>query len=484
MIQEKSKNSLINWEIVSVNPNQKNWDWRDLFCFWAVSIQSVVGFSLISSLFLVYDLNFYVVLIGGIVASILAFIFSTLIGQPSQKYGLPFPVILRTSAGVVGARYLALIRGIIGIFMFGVQTFFISKSIGYLIRILIFSINPELMEKDILLIFFMGLNIIDIISFIFSLYFQFYLFSKGQLFVRSIIKFSSYFVYSGLIIFLIMITEHFNDVLKSISLSLNFSTFFTKNNISPLISVIGTMFAFFSILILNYGDFSRYVKSNDQLIKGNFSIIINFILFAFFSVLIVIGSDIILTKNSIELDRLFTNPNDIIGKINNTFLSIIVLIFILVASCSTNLIANYIPSQNILINFLPKQLDINSSGIIIIIFSFIIGLFWLPVLSQIGILSLIDTLGSFFGPIFGLIIADYFIIKKSKIVNKDIYSLDSRGSYFYSNGWHLKSVYAIFIGFIFAASTIWNSNLIFLQSFSWIIGAAITFITYYLLASK
>ena len=127
----------MNWEIVSVNPNDKIWNWRDLFCFWAVSIQSIIGFSLIASLFLVYDLNFYVVLLGGIIASFLASIFSILIGLPSQRYGLPFPVILRSSTGVVGAKYIGLIRGIIGIFMFGVQTFFISKAITYLIRILI-----------------------------------------------------------------------------------------------------------------------------------------------------------------------------------------------------------------------------------------------------------------------------------------------------------------------------------------------------------
>ena len=484
VIQDNSKNNLMNWEIVSVNPNDKIWNWRDLFCFWAVSIQSIIGFSLIASLFLVYDLNFYVVLLGGIIASFLASIFSILIGLPSQRYGLPFPVILRSSTGVVGAKYIGLIRGIIGIFMFGVQTFFISKAITYLIRILIFTTNPELMETEILLTFFMGMNLIDIISFVLSLYLQFYLFSKGQVFIKSIIKFSSYFVYTGLIIFLIIISEHFGDIKKSVLLSLNLTEFFTKSNINPLITVIGTMFAFFSILILNFGDFSRYVKNNNQLIKGNLTLIVNFIIFAFFAVLIVIGSDIILNKNSIEVERLLTNPNDIIGKIDNTFLSVIVLTFILVASCSTNLIANYIPSQNILINFFPKKLNLNSSGLIIIILSFFVGLFWLPVLSQIGILSFIDTLSSFFGPIFGVIIADYFIIKNSEIENKDIYSLDSNGSYFYSNGWHLKSLYAIFIGFIFAASTIWNINLNFLQSFSWIIGAVIAFMTYYLLASK
>jgi len=483
VIQDKSKN-LINWEIVSINPNDKNWNWKDLFCFWAVSIQSVIGFSLIASLYLVYDLNFFVVLFGGLIASLLALIFSTIIGKPSQKHGLPFPVILRSSSGVIGAKYIAMIRGIVGIFMFGVQTFFISKAIGYLLRIFIFSINSEIMDNEIFLTFFMGMNLLDIISFIFTLYIQYILFSKGQRLIRSIIKFSSYFVYFGLIIFLILITENFQEVIKAAELSLSFSNFISKSNIYPLMSVTGTLFAFFSIIILNFGDFSRYVKNNDQLIKGNLTLILNFIFFSIFAILIVLGADIFLSKNSIEVSGLLTNPNDIIGKLDNTFLSVIVIIFILVASSSTNLIANYVPSQNILINLIPNKLNLKSAGLIIILISFFVGLFWLPVLSQIGILSILDTVGSFFGPIFGVIIADYFVIKGSKIESKHIYSLESDGSYFYSKGWHLKGLYAIFIGFIFASSTIWNINLNFLQSFAWIIGAIISFITYYLLTSK
>ena len=484
MIQGKSKNNLVNWEIVSVNPNDKNWNWSDLFCFWAVSIQSIIGFSLIASLYLLYDLNFYVVFFGGIVASLLAFIFTTLIGNSSQKYGLPFPVVLRSSTGVIGAKYFGLIRGIVGIFMFGVQTFFISKAISYLLRISIFSISKEIMEKEIFQTFFIGMDLIDILSFIFTLLVQFYLFRKGQHIIRVIIKFSAFFVYFGLVIFLIMITEHYDEVLNSLKITLNFNDFFSKSNIPPLITVIGTMFAFYSIIILNFGDFSRYVKNKNQLIKGNLSILLNFVLFSFFAILIVIGSDIILTKNMIELDRLLTNPNDIIGKIDNTFLTIIVLLFILVASCSTNLIANYIPSQNVVINFLPQKLDLNKSGTIITILAFIVGIFWLPILSQVGALSIIDTLGSVFGPIFGVMIVDYFIINKSKLESKDIYSLESSGSYYYSSGWHIKAAYSIFIGFVFAASTIWNINLNFLQPFSWLIGAIMSFITYYLLVKK
>ena len=106
MSQQKSKKTLINWDLVSVNPNDKNWNWKDLFCFWGVNIQSVIGFSLITSLYVIYNLNTFVVFFGTKLGSLLVYIFSNLIGRPSQKHGLPFVVLLRSSLGVKGAKYL------------------------------------------------------------------------------------------------------------------------------------------------------------------------------------------------------------------------------------------------------------------------------------------------------------------------------------------------------------------------------------------
>ena len=165
MSQEKANIHLTNWDIVGVNPNDKNWSSGDMFCFWANNIQSLIGFSLIASLYLVYDLNFIVVLGSCLLSGILVAVFANLIGQPSQKYGLPFPVILRSSFGISGAKYIGMLRGIVGLFMFGIQTFFISKSITYLIRIFIYyNLDSQILDSQVFLAFFLGLNIIDWVS--------------------------------------------------------------------------------------------------------------------------------------------------------------------------------------------------------------------------------------------------------------------------------------------------------------------------------
>jgi len=483
--QNKFNKNIINWELVSVNPNSKNWNWKDLFCFWGVNVQSIIGFSLIASLYTIYSLNFFVVFFGTVLGSLLVYFFSNLIGKPSQKYGLPFATLLRSSLGFNGAKYFGFLRSLVGIFMFGIQTFFLSKILSYLIRILFFSIDNSILDQDVFLIFLLGLNIIDWSALILSIIFQIYIFSQGIIFNKKIINISAISVYSGMILFLIIIL--LTDVKltsKAFIQIFDFNNFFNYNNLIPLITVAGTIFAYFSITIISLGDFTRYVENEKQLKIGNLSLLINLLIFSLFTVFIVAGSDVFLNQKFEDINRIYTNPTDIIGKFDNLQITVIALFFFIVASASTNLIANFIPSQYSLINFLPNKLNLKKASYIIGFLGLIIGMLWPTLLSQIGILSFIDTFASFFGPISGVIIINYYLINKCIINTKDIHVFSLESSFNFSKGWNIRAIYSIVIGFIFASSTIWNYNLMFLQSYAWIIGTFISSFLYYLLAKK
>ena len=485
MNQPKVKYSLSNWDLASVNPNYKTWNWKDLFCFWGANVQSLIGFSLIASLYLMYNLNAFVVFFGTILGSFFVYLFSNIIGKPSQKFGLPFAVLLRSSLGFNGAKFFGLIRSLVGIFLFGIQTYFLSKIFVYLIRILLFTIDESILHQNLFIFYYFGLNIIDWSAIFIAIIFQTLLFSLGIQYNKKLINYSAITVYVGMIFFFFVV--FLSDVkITALAFSnvISLDNFLDINNLAPLFTVAGAIFAYFSILIISFGDFSRYVKNDKDLRKGNFSLIINLIIFSFFSVFIVTGSDIFLNQKFSDMDRIFTNPTDIIGKFDNLQITIIALFFIVIASASTNLVANYIPSQYSLINLAPTKLTLRSASYIISFLGLLISVFWLTILSQIGILSFIDTFGAFFGPLFGLIVADYYLIQKENLSNKDLYSNDKESSYYYSSGWHIKGIYSLVIGFIFSASTIWNINLMFLQSYAWIIGAFISWITYYLLAKK
>ncbi len=477
---------LKNFELATVNPSNKTWTSADLFCFWANSIQTIAGFALIASLYLIYNLSSYLVLSSSIAASILVYFFISLIGHPSQKHGLPFPVMMRMSMGLNGARYLSLLRSIVGIFMFGIQTYFISKSITYLTRITIYYIfDPQILENEFVLQFFLGLNVIDWFSLIVTFFIQFFLFTNGQRYNQGFLKFSAIFVYFGLIFFFIMlIAENGTQIFQSLKSNTTSTDLISKSNVMPFFILTGTIFSYFSIVLLNYGDFSRYVKTSRDLKIGNLFLFLNMIIFSFLATTIVIGVDVLLNQKLIVVDQIMTKPMDIIGKIDNVYLTVYALFFIIFSSLSTNLITNYVPTQNSIINFLPKNLDLKSAGILILIFGLITGSLWPSILSQIEIIKLIDSLAAFFGPIFGVIIADYYLVKREKVNHKDLFFIRLENEYIYSGGWNYKAVYAVLIGFIFSFSIIWNTNFEDFKTYSWIIGFVVSYIMYYLLNEK
>ena len=118
----------------------------------------------------------------------LVYFFSNLIGKPSQKYGLPFIVLLRSSLGIKGAKYIGLIRFFFVVFfLFGIQTYFLSKALSYLIRISIFSFDSTLLDQQIFLTFFLGMNLIDWLAIVISIIFQGFLFSAGMNFNKKLI---------------------------------------------------------------------------------------------------------------------------------------------------------------------------------------------------------------------------------------------------------------------------------------------------------
>ena len=477
--------SLTNWELVSVNPKEKNWTSKTLFNLWANSIQTVIGFSLIASLYVSYGLNGNVVFIGTMFAGILAILLANLSGTPCQKMGIPFPVFLRVSFGIYGAKYGALLRGMAAISMFGIQTFFISKSLSFLIRIFIFSIDKNLLQNEFINKFFLSLGIIDWAGLVLASLIQYFLFTRGIKLIKKIINFSGILIYFAIFILASFVfLKNQTDLINSFVVIFDFKKLVNLNNLFPIITITGTMFAYFSIMLLNFGDYSRYVQNKNELKKGNLSLLINIILFSFLAVIITIGSDILLHQNLISLEKILTNPTDIIGQFDQITLSIFGLILILISTISTNLIVNFIPSNNVFINFFPNIASVKISGMLISLVGFIIGSFWISFISRVGLLSIIDTIAAFLGPLFGIIVVDYYFVKKQKIVSKDLFSSDPSGKYYYSNGWCLKSFYSLFVAFIYSAATIWNTELRFLNSFSFLIGAFVSGYLQYLLSEK
>jgi nucleobase:cation symporter-1, NCS1 family len=119
---------LYNHDLAPVAAEGRTWGTFSLFAMWMSDVHSVGGYTFAASLFFL-GLTGWQVLISMIVGIMVVYVLMNLIGRPSQRYGIPYPVVARISFGVMGANLAAVVRGIVGIVWYGVQTYFASKAV-------------------------------------------------------------------------------------------------------------------------------------------------------------------------------------------------------------------------------------------------------------------------------------------------------------------------------------------------------------------
>jgi nucleobase:cation symporter-1, NCS1 family len=123
---------LYNDDLAPVAPAGRHWGIFDIFAMWMSDVHSVGGYTFAASLFFL-GLTGWEVLLSMVIGIMVVFGLMNLIGAPSLKYGVPYPVVARMAFGVVGANLAAVVRGIVGIVWYGVQTYFASKAVEVLV---------------------------------------------------------------------------------------------------------------------------------------------------------------------------------------------------------------------------------------------------------------------------------------------------------------------------------------------------------------
>ena len=182
--------SLYNEDLAPIPNNKRTWGWFEIFNVWSNDIQSLFGYTLAASLFISYGLNGWSVFAALMVAGLFVMWLVNMMGQPSVKYGIPFPVMARSSMGVKGANFPAVVRGIVAIFWYGAQTYFASTAVSLLISALAGGNGAPVL---------LGMSSIDWISFLFVWAFQVYLFWKGIPWITKFLNFAGPFVYAVMI---------------------------------------------------------------------------------------------------------------------------------------------------------------------------------------------------------------------------------------------------------------------------------------------
>jgi NCS1 family nucleobase:cation symporter-1 len=462
---------LYNEDLAPTPAGKKNWGWFEIFNVWANDVQSLFGYTLAASLFLSYGLNGWAVFAAIILAGFFIMFLVNLSGSPSVKHGIPYPVFARVSMGVIGANFPAMVRAIVAIFWYGAQTYFASTAVALLINSLLGSSGEAAM--------FLGLTFVDWISLVLVGAFQIYLFWRGIELIRKFLNFAGPAVYVVMIVLMIVIwNKAGGDLLSEAGNIFAGTGDYEGSSTAAFFAIFGTMVAYFAAVVINFGDFSRFVSDEKQMRKGNFlGLVANLIVFSFITLIITAGTVVVFGET-------MTNPTDMVAKVDNLGLTIVAAFAFFTATVGINMVANFVPPAYDLANLMPGKINFRMGGLITAIAGFILAALWVSVISTIGIFPFVNTLGAILAPVYGIMVADYYLIKKQKIDIQQLFSTDPAGEYYYDGGWNKRALIALAISAVFAVATVWHPTLAALNGFGWIIGAALGAILHMVLSRK
>jgi NCS1 family nucleobase:cation symporter-1 len=376
------------------------------------------------------------------------------------KYGIPFPVLARASFGTAGSNIPALLRALVACGWFGIQTWIGGQAINSLLIILYPDWAGFSFGSAIGFLLFWGMNVYFIV--------------KGIDSIKWLESFAAPFlllVGIGLLIWAFVNAGGFGPILSQPS---KFATAgdFWKFFIPSLTGMVG----FWATLSLNIPDFTRYAKSQKaQMLGQAIGLPPSMIMFSFIGIAVTSATVII-------YGEAIWDPVVLLSRFESPVVVIISLASLMIATLTTNIAANVVSPANDFANLSPMHINFVKGGLI----TAVMGIVMMPwkLLSDYSayIFGWLIGYSSFLGPIAGVLICDYFIIRKRILNAKDLY--DPKGSYNYKGGFNLKAVYALVAGVVVALIGLVIPQVSFLYDYAWFVGFAVAFFVYLFLMRR
>ena len=450
---------LINKDLSPTKISQRSWSTYNIAALWVGMSVCIPTYMLASGL-IAGGMNWWQALLTIGLGNLIVLIPMVLNAHAGTKYGIPFPVLARASFGTTGSNVPALLRAIVACGWFGIQTWIGGQAISSLLIILypdwaVFSFGPA-----IGFLLFWGMNVYFIV--------------KGIDSIKWLESFAAPFlllVGVGLLIWAFVNAGGFGPILSQPS---KFATAgeFWKFFIPSLTGMVG----FWATLSLNIPDFTRYAKSQKaQMLGQAVGLPPSMIMFSFIGIAVTSATVII-------YGEAIWDPVALLSRFESPVVVIISLTSLMIATLTTNIAANVVSPANDFANLSPKHINFVKGGLI----TAVMGIVMMPwkLLSDYSayIFGWLIGYSSFLGPIAGVLICDYFIIRKRILSAKDLY--DPKGSYTYKRGFNLKAVYALVAGVVVALIGLVIPEVNFLYDYAWFVGFAVAFVQYWFLMRK
>ena len=456
--------SLINEDLAPTA--ERTWHTWDILCMWMSDVHSVGGYVFAAGLFFL-GLTGWQVLLALVVGACVVNFFMNKMGLPGQRLGVPYPVFARVSFGVFGANIPALIRAVIGIAWYGIQTWLASVAVVVLLVAIAPGLKPWT-EGSIL-----GLSPLGWFAFGAMWLLQLIVFYRGIETIRRFIDFC------GPAVYVVMVALAIWNVSKagwgSLTLNLSDKPLSAGGTVYTMLTAMALVVSYFSTLLLNFGDFSRLTSSERVVRQGNFwGLPVNFTAFSVVTVIVTAGTVAVFGEAILD-------PVQIVARIPNTFVVILGAATFVIATIGINIVANFVSPAYDLANVAPKHIDFKRGGLI----TSLIALFVMPwhlYNSPVAINIFLGSLGAVLGPLYGIMMADYYLVKREQVAVDDLYRADPSSSLWYSRGFNPVAIKAFVPAALVAIAVALIPALSAVGPFSWFIGAGLGAVLYRMFA--
>ncbi|WP_203900187.1 NCS1 family nucleobase:cation symporter-1 [Virgisporangium aliadipatigenens] len=451
---------------------KQSWGSYNIFAFWMSDVHSVGGYVTAGSLFAL-GLSSWQVLVSLVVGITIVYFFCNLVAKPSQVTGVPYPVMCRPVFGVLGANVPAVIRGLIAVAWYGIQTYLASAALDVVLLKLFPSLAPY---ADVDQWGFLGLPLLGWCSYAVLWVLQAAVFWTGMESIRRFIDFCGPAVY--VVMFVLCGYLIWKAGFGEIDLNLGEVKYKGMDALPIMLGAIALVVSYFSGPMLNFGDFSRYGKSFGAVKRGNLlGLPVNFLAF---SLLTVITASLTVPV----FGELITDPVATVARIDSTFAIVLGALTFSIATIGINIVANFISPAFDFSNVSPQRISWRMGGMIAAVGSVLITP-WNLYNNPDVIHYTLETLGAFIGPLFGVLIADYYLIKKQVVVVDDMFTMSPSGRYWYKRGYNPPAIVATALGAAIAmVPVLWTDGpgMHTTAQYSWFIGMGIGFVVYLALA--
>lgn len=471
--------SLINDDLAPIPQKKRTWGAWNYAALW-ISMSLCIPTYMLASSLIEGGMNWWQAILTIFIGNTVVLIPMILNGHAGAKYGIPFPVFARASFGVKGANIPAILRAIVACGWFGIQTWIGGYALYQMLRLWI----PEMENLPQIFPNSFGLQTGPAITFVLFWLLNMWVVYLGVESIKKLLVFKAFFLPFAALALLFWAISAGRGLGPILSQPAKLSGIKFWNYFFPALT---GMVGFWATLSLNIPDFTRYAKSQKAQIAGQaIGLPPSMTLFAFIGVVVTSATFIIYGQT-------IWDPIVLAGKFQNKMLVSIAMTAVAISTLATNIAANIVSPANDFANLSPSKINFRTGGFI----TGIIGILifpWKLIADPNGyIFTWLIAYSSLLGPVGGIMIADYYFIRKQQLSVNELYQI--KGTYSFGNGFNKFAIIALLFGIIpnvpgflvqikaIAANTFpgWIAHL---YNYAWFVGFFVSGILYWLLMKR